>query len=57
MPFMNGLRALSDYLNGNIHYKVSYPEQNLDRCKSLFQFARLAIDRQTDIKTIIDNKL
>jgi len=57
MPFMHGLRALTDYLNGNIYYKVSYPEQNLDRCKSLFQFARLALDNQTNIKTIIDNKI
>jgi len=57
MPFIHGLRALTDYLNGNIYYKVSYPEQNLDRCKSLFQFARLALDKQTDIKTIISNKL
>ncbi|MCK0108945.1 aminoglycoside phosphotransferase family protein [Flavobacteriaceae bacterium S0825] len=57
MPFMHGLRALTDYINGNIYYKVSYPEQNLDRCKSLFQFARLALDKQTEIKTITDNKL
>ncbi|WP_347924787.1 aminoglycoside phosphotransferase family protein [Pontimicrobium sp. SW4] len=57
MPFMHGLRALTDYLNGNVYYKVSYPEQNLDRCKSLFQFAKLALDKQADIKTIIDNNL
>ncbi len=57
MPFMHGLRALSDYLNGNIHYKVSYQEQNLDRCKSLFQFASLALINQNEIKRIIDIKL
>lgn len=56
MPFMHGLRALTDYLNGNIYYKVSYPEQNLDRCKSLFQFTRLAFDKQLEIKTIINSK-
>ena len=26
MPFMHGLRALTDYLNGNIYYKVSYQD-------------------------------
>lgn len=57
MPFMHGIRALTDYLNGNIHYKVSYPEQNLDRCKSLFQFAKLTLQKQTEIKAIIDKYL
>jgi len=57
MPFMHGLRALTDYLNGNIYYKVSYPEQNLDRCKSLFQFTTLALKEQESLRSIINNKL
>jgi Ser/Thr protein kinase RdoA (MazF antagonist) len=57
MPFMHGLRALTDYLNGNIYYKVNYPEQNLDRCKSLFQFARLAKENHKVIEDIIYSKL
>lgn len=57
MPFMHGLRALTDYLNGNIYYKVSYPEQNLDRCRSLFQFTKLALKKQYEIKKIIDSTL
>lgn len=57
MPFMHGLRALTDYLNGNVYYKVAYPEQNLDRCKSLFQFSRLAIDNQKEITTVIEEHI
>jgi len=57
LPFMHGLRALTDYLNGNIHYKVSYEEQNLDRCKSLFRVAQLALKNQDKIKVIIDGHL
>ena len=57
MPFMHGLRALTDYLNGNIFYKVSYENQNLDRCKSLFQFSRLALKNQESITSIIQEKL
>jgi Ser/Thr protein kinase RdoA (MazF antagonist) len=57
MPFMHGLRALTDYLNGNIFYKISYKNQNLDRCKSLFQFSRLALKNQELIKTIVQEKL
>tara|TARA_B100000029_G_scaffold143887_1_gene139097 strand:- start:280 stop:1335 length:1056 start_codon:yes stop_codon:yes gene_type:complete len=42
MPFIHGLRALTDYLNGNIYYKVSYPKQNLIRSRNLFTFSKLA---------------
>jgi Ser/Thr protein kinase RdoA (MazF antagonist) len=57
MPFMNGLRALTDYLKGNIFYKVTYENQNLDRCKSLFQFSRLALKNQESITSLIQEKL
>ena len=42
MPFIHGLRALTDYLNGNIYYKVNYPKQNLIRSKTLVTFSQLA---------------
>lgn len=29
--FMQGLRFLTDYLHGDIYYKIEYPEQNLNR--------------------------
>ncbi|MGB5170556.1 MAG: aminoglycoside phosphotransferase family protein [Eudoraea sp.] len=41
MPFLHGLRALTDYLDGNKYYKVTYENQNLDRCLSLFEFTKL----------------
>jgi len=56
MPFMHGLRALTDYLNGNIYYKVGYENQNLDRCKSLFHFTKLALKHQDYMKEIIGIK-
>jgi len=31
MIYMQGLRFLTDYLSGDIYYKVSYPEQNFNR--------------------------
>ncbi|MEK6152291.1 aminoglycoside phosphotransferase family protein [Flavobacteriaceae bacterium 3-367] len=40
MPFIHGLRALTDYLDGNRYYKVTYENQNLDRCLSLFNFTQ-----------------
>ena len=32
-----GMRFLTDYLNGDTYFKISYPEQNLDRCRTQFK--------------------
>tara|TARA_B100000945_G_scaffold313794_1_gene310408 strand:- start:591 stop:1646 length:1056 start_codon:yes stop_codon:yes gene_type:complete len=53
MPFIHGLRALTDYLNGNIYYKVTYPKQNLVRAKNLFTFSRLAEKHENFMKKAI----
>ncbi|MFD0760940.1 phosphotransferase enzyme family protein [Lutibacter aestuarii] len=34
MIFIMAIRFLTDYLNGNIYYKVAYPEHNFDRAKN-----------------------
>ena len=43
MPFLHGLRALTDYLNGDVYYKVAYKNQNLDRSLSLLNFTEKAL--------------
>ena len=32
--YMQALRFISDYLNGDVYYKINYPEQNFDRSKN-----------------------
>jgi thiamine kinase-like enzyme len=32
--YMQALRFLADYLNGDVYYKTTYPEQNFDRAKN-----------------------
>jgi thiamine kinase-like enzyme len=34
MIYMQALRFLTDYLNGDIYYRIEYPEQNLNRAKN-----------------------
>jgi Ser/Thr protein kinase RdoA (MazF antagonist) len=53
MPLLHGLRALTDYLNGNIYYKVNYENQNLDRCLSLFDFSNKALDQIPFMKEVL----
>ena len=55
MPFIHGLRALTDYLSGNIYYKINYQKQNLVRSRSLFAFSRVALKHKDYMKEIIGN--
>lgn len=32
--YMQALRFMTDYLNGDVYYKTTYPEQNFDRAKN-----------------------
>ncbi len=57
MPFLHGIRALSDYLNDNIYYKVAYENQNLDRCLSLFDFTQKALDEMSYMENVVRKKL
>jgi hypothetical protein len=47
ITFENGLRFLSDYLNGDIYYKVHREGHNLDRCRAQFKLVE-SIERQEE---------
>ena len=32
-----GIRFLTDYLDGDNYFRIYYPEQNLDRCRTQFK--------------------
>ena len=57
MPFIHGLRALTDYLNNNIYYKVAHENQNLDRCISLFDFTQKALNELDYMQKVVSEKL
>ena len=57
MPFLHGIRALTDFLNGNIYYKVAYENQNFDRCLNLFNFTKKALNHFDYMNEIISTKL
>jgi len=37
MIFIMAIRFLTDFLNGDIYYKIKYPEHNIDRAKNQFK--------------------
>lgn len=53
MPFIMGLRMLTDYLNNDTYYATKYEQHNLDRCRNQFKLVRSAQDLSTEIINII----
>lgn len=55
--YMQALRFLTDYLNENIYYPVSYAEQNLDRAKNQFKLLGELFENERMLQDIIDDIL
>ena len=53
MPFIMGLRFLTDFLNDNVYYKVKYENHNLDRAKNQFVYIQSINEKETEIKAIL----
>jgi len=47
------VRYMTDYLQGNIYFKVGYPEQNLVRAKNQIRLAQDILNHQKEMEEII----
>jgi thiamine kinase-like enzyme len=48
-----GLRFLSDFLEGDIYFKIKYPKHNLDRAKVQFKLLASMEDRLVEMKDVV----
>lgn len=55
--YMQAIRFLSDYLNGNIYYPIAYPEQNLDRTKNQFKLLAEFFEKEKILTDIVNKCL
>ncbi len=55
--YMQGLRFLTDYLNGNKYYPISYPTQNLDRSRNQFKLLSELFENEKVLEGIIEKCL
>lgn len=55
--YMQALRFLTDYLNGNIYYPVAYPEQNLVRTVNQFKLLSEFFNKEKLLQDIVDKCL
>lgn len=57
LTFTIGLRFLTDYLEGDIYFKIKYPEHNLHRAKTQFKLLQSMQQQQKDMERILNNLL
>ena len=54
MTYENGLRFLTDYLQGDTYYKIKHPRHNLDRCRTQFALVRSIEAEQGAMTAIVE---
>ena len=52
-PFMQCARFLTDYLNGDVYYKIKYPAQNLDRTRNQLRLYELMTEAAPQLQQLI----
>ena len=55
LPFMIGIRFLTDYLQGDIYFKTHYPKQNVDRCRTQFRLALCMENAREEMQAIVQH--
>lgn len=53
MSYMQAIRFLTDWLNGDTYYKILYPEHNLVRTKAQLQLLEKQIERYEEMQTTV----
>ncbi len=56
-PYMQCVRFLADYINGDTYYKTKYPEHNLVRTKAQFKLLQSVEQHAEEMKAFIDECL
>ncbi len=53
--FMQGVRFLTDYINGDTYYKIKYPEHNLVRTKNQIKLFQSALKKEAEMTEFIQS--
>ncbi len=56
-PYMQCVRFLADYINGDTYYKIQYPEHNLVRTKAQFKLLQSVEEHAPEMKEFIQSQL
>ncbi|WP_422360551.1 phosphotransferase enzyme family protein [Reichenbachiella sp.] len=53
LAYIMGVRFLTDYLAGDVYYKIKHETHNLDRARCQLRFTKQMLDRLSDMSAII----
>ncbi len=56
MPYMQSIRFLTDYLEGDVYYKTSFNEHNLQRAKAQIQLFKLLETNRQKLTDIVNGE-
>lgn len=54
IAFEIGLRFLTDFLQGDVYFKIKRPEHNLDRCRTQFKLVESIEAQENEMKRFVD---
>lgn len=57
MPFIIGLRFLTDYLDGDHYFKIKHEQHNLDRARCQFNLVRSIEENSAQMQAIVEDAL
>lgn len=57
MVYMQGIRFLADYLNGDLYYPIKYPEHNLNRARIQLALLECLNEKEMLLRRIIGEQL
>jgi hypothetical protein len=55
IPYMQGVRFLTDYIAGDVYYKTRFAQHNLQRTRAQFQLLRKLEEEYDVLDQIIKN--
>lgn len=53
LPYIMGMRFLTDYINGDVYYKINFPEHNLQRARAQIRLVEKLEEQYDSMKRII----
>ena len=53
ITYENGVRFLTDYLQGDTYFKIRYPQHNLDRARNQFKLVQEMLDHQQELEDLV----
>lgn len=57
LPYMQAVRFLTDYIDGDLYYKIHYPEHNLVRTHSQIKLVKELEAAESELKAILESSL